>query len=311
VDHDLRAGLSGRLGEGPELTPLRVTLERPEGTDHYSFELVSDPRLTPALSFWALYNALLVRGDDLSLQSIRYRMQTRWRGPGGEPLAPVDLSGAVAGPGSAMSLAPDLMAPLQILMTNRHEPLALESVEANLTVQRSMETAVVAAAIAPETALAGQTVNVEVTLQPRRAPTRTVRRELKLPDHLQPGLYRLVVANGRDMFALEAERAAARFQDRSLEATLELIRAPRDAATLVIALISRSQGVLVNGLELADLPGSVDALLRRDGSGCVEPTAAGIVLNERIATDLVLQGHVVRDLVIQKPMEPSRKETRP
>ena len=134
---------------------------------------------------------------------------------------------------------------------------------------------------------------------------------MKLPDHLQPGLYRLVVANGRDMFALEAERAAARFQDRSLEATLELIRAPRDAATLVIALISRSQGVLVNGLELADLPGSVDALLRRDGSGCVEPTAAGIVLNERIATDLVLQGHVVRDLVIQKPMEPSRKETRP
>ncbi len=311
VYHDLRAGLSGRLGAGPELTPLHVKLERPEGTDDYSFELISDPRLTPALSFWALYNALLVRGDDLSLQSIRYRLRTHWRGPGGEQLAPVDLNGAVAGPGSAMSLAPDLMAPLQILMTNRHEPLALESVEAVLSVQRSMETAVVAAASAPEAARAGQSLNVEVTLQPRRAPARTVTRELALPDYLPPGLYRLVVANGRDMFALEAERAAARFQDRSLAATLDLIRAPRDAATLVLALISRSRGVLVNGLELPDLPGSVDALLRRDGSGCVEPTAAGIVLSERIPTELVLQGHVVRDLIIQKPMEPSRKETRP
>jgi hypothetical protein len=311
VYHDLRAGLSGRLGEGPELTPLHVTLERPEGTDQYNFELIRDPRLTPALAFWALYNALLVRGDDMSLQSIRYRMQTRWHGADGASLAPVNLSGAVAGPGSAMSLAPDLMAPLQILMTNRHVPLELESVEAVLTVRRLMETAVVAAATAPEAARAGQTLTVEVTLQPRRAQVCTVTCKLTLPDYLQPGLYRLVVANGRDMFALEAERAAARFQDRSLAATLELIRAPRDAATLVFALLARSRGVVVNGLELPDLPGSVDALLRRDSSGCVEPTAAGIVLSERIATDLVLQGHVVRDLVILKPVEPSREERRP
>ena len=32
--------------------------------------------LTPTLVFWALYNSLLVEGDDASRQNLRYRIET-------------------------------------------------------------------------------------------------------------------------------------------------------------------------------------------------------------------------------------------
>jgi hypothetical protein len=118
-------------------------------------------------------------------------------------------------------------------------------------------------------------------------------------------------ANGQEVFALESERAAGRFADQSLSATLELIRQPRDATELVIALYAAPRGVVVNGRELADLPTSVEALLTEDSTGRVTPTLASFVLADRTPTELVLGGHVIRDLYLQRPTVPTREGSRP
>lgn len=314
VHHDLRAGLTGRLGAAPQLVPVEVEIFRP-GADpqreHYSFSVVQDPRLSPSLVFWCLYSAMLVHGDDLSLQTIHYDIQTTWRREHHSEQEPVVLSGAVAGPGGAASLAPEWMAPLQILMANRHEPLELCAVKASLTVSRPMAVASIAAVQAPEYLRPGQPLPVGVTLRPRLGDPVQIQSRLEVPPHLAPGRYRLLVASARDVFALESERAAGRFTDRSLAATLALIRSPRAASQLAIMLYSPSRGVVVEGRELADLPASVGTLLRSDHSGQVSPTAAGVVLADRHDCQQVLQGHVVRDLVLLPPKAPTKEEARP
>jgi hypothetical protein len=290
---------------------VEVVVERGKGSEFYSFEVAKDPYLSPSLVFWCLYNALLVRGDDLSQQTIRYEIQTIWQ-CGHEQLSEeVQLKGAVAGPASGMSLAPDWMAPLQILMANRHQAMDLQSVRATLTISRRMETAVITALQAPGHARPGDRLTVGVTLQPRRGEATDLSWEMNLPAHLRPGSYQLLVANARDLFALEAQRAAARFSDLSLPATLELIRAPRSASELVLTLFAPHRGVVVDGRELAGLPGSVKALFQNDRSGHITAALGGIAASARRQSGSVLRGHVIRELVIDPPTQPIRKETRP
>ncbi len=311
VHYDLRAGLVGRLGEDPELVPVSVDVQRAESRERYTFQVVKDPFLTPTMVFWCLYSALLVRGDDLSLQTIRYDLQTSWRRAEADGLETIRLTGAVAGPGGALSLAPEWMAPVQILMANRYEFLDLVEVRGELVVTRPMALATIASLDAPQRTRAGQTIEVTVKLQPHRGVPIDLPLQLTVPNHLTAGRYRLVVANARELFALEAERAAARFEDPSLPATLELIRSPRSATELVLLLLAPSDGVVVDGHELATLPGSVARLLQEDASGRVGRTLAGIATSLRRESDYVLQGHVVRDLRLVDRSEPIREDTRP
>jgi hypothetical protein len=332
VHHDLRAGLIGTLGSRPDLVPVRVTVgpagERRQGdsrdeptaavtpsqeepTRHYAFEVVKDPRLTANLVFWCLYSALMVDRDDLSLQTVHFDIQVVWRRDGAQTTETVDLHGAVAGPTGVMGLAPEIIVPLQVLQANRHEAAELREVDVRLWIERPMAVARIAAVDAPDAAYAGQTWPVSVLLQPRRGEARTIHFRLDLPPYLPAGRYRLLVANAQDLFALEAERAAARFTDQSLVATLELIETPRSATELVAILFAPSRGAVVVGREMAALPASVKSLLLEDGSGLVAPTAADIVAQERKETDEVLQQYVVRDLTLLAHPQPIREETRP
>jgi hypothetical protein len=311
VWHDQRAGVVGRLGQVPELIPVTVNLQRTSGRESYSFRVAKDPFLSPTMIFWCLYTGLLVQGDDMSLQTIRYELQSTWRYTGSAAEEKIELTGAVVGPGGAMSLVPEWMAPLQILMSNRHTSLDLVAVEADLTVSRPMAAATISSLVAPNQARAGDKIEVAVTLQPRRGDPRVIPWQLAIPEHLPAGRYRLVVANAQELFALEAERAAAKFTDANLQATLELIRTPRSATDLVLLLLAPPSGVVVDGRELANLPGSVAGLLKEDDTGRVSPTLAGVVTRVSQPSEFVLQGHVVRDLRLVSRTDPLREDTRP
>jgi hypothetical protein len=311
VLHDQRAGLVGRLGAEPPLIPVGVELQRPEGHESYTFAVADDPTLGPALVFWCLYNALLVRGDDQSRQTLRYEITSNWTTASGESLVPVVLSGQVAGPGGAAALAGEWMTPLQMLLNNRHRTLTLQGVDARMSVTRPLETATIVAATLPAGAHAGETVDVGVTLQPYRGDARQVTLSLALPQHVVPGSYRLAVANARELFALEAERAAGRFEDHDLDTTLELIRTPRSAATLTAALFGPPQSVVVAGRELGPLPDSVARTLQAGRDGVTTPTRAAYVARTEHETELFLQGHVVRKIQILPPTAPIRQEPRP
>jgi hypothetical protein len=308
---DRRAGLVGRLGEAPAMIPVAVRVDRDGRSLDYEFTVAADPQLTPNLVFWCLYNALLAQGDDQSQQTLRFELTTEWSGIGGDDPESLVLRGQAAGPGGAASLAPEWIAPLQILLNNRHRPLKLTSVRAHIASSPVVETGVVAALAAPTGAQPGQTLALGVTLEGFRGDRRTESFRLALPSYLAPGRYRLVAASARDLFALETERAAALFRDRNLAATLDLIRTPRAASTLVVALISLQGSLVVAGRELDDLPGSYVRALKPAGETTAATTRAVFVARLERETGLVLRGHAISDLVVHPPTKPSPEESRP
>jgi hypothetical protein len=164
---------------------------------------------------------------------------------------------------------------------------------------------------APATVTAGaRSLPVEVVLTPRHgtAELRTV--DLPLPANLRPGRHRLVVASSAEIFALELQRAAARFRAGSLDAIVELLETERGLGTLVVALMARGRGVVVRGNELADLPGSLARTVRRS-AGPEQRTAADYVARHDESTPWLLLGHAVLDVQVTRATETLEPERRP
>ncbi len=307
VHQDRRAGIAGRLGAEAPLLPVHVTT--PHGV--YDFQVANDVQLAPALVFWAFYNALLAVGDDASLQTVHWSLRATWREEGATDLRSLDLAGATAGPGGVASLGPAMTVPLRILLGNPFVPIALESVDVELVTAPGVATAEVRDLVAPTTVVAGTRVlPVEVVLSPRHGAPERRMVELALPAALGPGRHRLVVASAAEFFALEAQRAAGRFQTGSLDATIELLESERGLGTLVVALLSRGTGVVVRGNELADLPGSLARTVRR-AAGPEQMTAADFVARHAESTPWLLLGHAVLDVRVIPATDPRKPERRP
>ncbi len=312
VHYDQRAGLSGRMGAAPPMIPVSVKVLRDgESETGYEFAVVADPILAPTLVFWSLYNALLVTGDDSSLQTMRYRVETRWSGPATLSDEPLVISGVTAGPGGAAGLASEVMAPLSILLHNRHAAVRLESVRATLEQTRPLQTASVVSLTSPRSVLRpGEEVVFKAEVEPRQGQRRTIEFPVTLPAQMTAGPYRVVVASAAELFALEAQRAAGRFQPVSLDGILAILRSARSADTLVLALFAPGEATIIQGQELPNLPPSV-ARTVRTGNLQAQRSLADYVMRVEQETPWVLSGHAVRSLYVQSAPEAFADERRP
>jgi len=312
VHHDQRAGLSGRMGPAPQLIPVTVTVAQAGATDgDYEFAVIDDPLLTPTLVFWTIYNALLVTGDDASLQTVRYRVESIWSGPSVLSADPLVISGVTAGPGGAAGLAAEVMAPLSILLNNPHAAVRLQSVRATLAQDRPLQTAAVVGLASPRSVVqAGQDVVFNVEIKPRQGQRETVAFPVTLPAHLEAGPYRVVVASAAELFALEAQRAAGRFQPVNLGSILDILRTDRARDTLVLALFAPGEATIVQGQELSHLPASV-ARTVRTGNMQAQRSLADYAWRTEQKTPWVLTGHAVRALRVQPADKPLAEERRP
>jgi len=312
VHHDLRAGLSGRLGAAPPMIPVRVSVARGQTGDvAYNFAVVDDPLLTPTLVFWSIYNAVLVRGDDASLQTMRYRVETTWSGPAILSDSPLVISGVSTGPGGAASLASDVMTPLNILLNNPHAVVRLDSVHAVLEQTRSLQTARIIGLTSPRSLLrAGEKVVFKAAIEPRQGQSESIDFPVTIPARLPPGPYRVVVASAAELFALESQRAAGRFQPESLGGILAILRTGRARDTLVLALFAPGKATILQGQELRNLPPSVARTVRA-GNLQAQRSLADYVWRVEQPSAWALTGHAVRSLQIQPAMKTFPEERRP
>ncbi|MFN2371425.1 MAG: SpoIVB peptidase S55 domain-containing protein [Candidatus Krumholzibacteriia bacterium] len=311
VQRDQRAGLLGVLGQAPPLVPVQVRVAGPNGAADFTFEVADDPQLLPALVFWAAYNALLAGGDDASLQTVRLRARTRWEAPGSLGREGLEITAAAAGPGGAAELGPQLMAPLQILLTNPHRPVRLKEVSVDLETAPGLATARIVGLTGPtELPAVGGPLTVEVELEPRRGERLRLPVTLDVPAGLPAGPYRLVAASAADVFALEAMRAAGLFAPTSLDGTVRLLRSERSPAALTVALFAPGRGVVVAGQELDALPGSVARTVRR-GTAADQRTLADTIVRHDAAVAWILEGHALLDLRAGRGDSPLTVEKRP
>ncbi len=312
VHHDQRAGLSGKLGPAPQLVPVTVDIEYSDThQQRYNFQVVDDPLLTPSLVFWTFYNSLLAEGDDASNQNISYEVTSHWQGSDLLDDLPLVVSGVAAGPGGAMSLAGDWMAPFSLLLSNPFQEVKLESVQAKFKISKTLHTARITGLDGPRNLVAGSgPIMVQVEVTPRLGAKRVVEVELPLPANIEAGGYRLVAASAAEFFALEAQRAAGRFQVASLDGTVKILNLDRAADQLVVAILAPGESLMIADREMNHLPGSVSRLLKQ-GNMQIQSTMADFVSRVTQSMPQALQGHAVRKLRVHPAPVPIKEERRP
>jgi hypothetical protein len=311
ITHDLRGGLAGDLGVMAATTPVTVALDLPSGSRRFAFDVARQPDLTPQLVFWCLYSALLADGDDRSDQTVTYDVTVDLADRDGQPLPAVRLSGVTGGPGGVGALAGDWQMPLQMLLGNRHRPVDVVSVRADLAVRRPLATAEIIGIDAPTVIVPGQTLAVDVRLRERFGPERRERFELAVPPGVEAGLLRLGVASARDIFQLDMLRAAGLFDDRSLEGLIDILNRPRSSGDLVVVLVDPRPGLTAAGRELAGLPPSVARTLAASPPGAVGMTMAGYAARADRSCGLILTGSAVADVLVRRPQPPRTEGDRP
>ncbi len=131
-----------------------------------------------------------------------------------------------------------------------------------------------------------------------------------LPTQMSAGPYRVVVTSAADLFALESQRAAGRFQQVNLNSMLEILRTDRSRDQLVLAIFAPGEAMILQGQEMRNLPQSI-ARTVRTGNMQAQRSLADYVMRSEQTTPWVLTGHAVRSLRVQRADKPLAEESRP
>ena len=259
---DRATTIAGRLGPGPAVVPVSLTIEAERGARQtFNFGVVKDQLFTPLMSYSALVNTLL---------SYERQFGTATFSVSGS--ATLKDHGVVAfdnlfsgGDSPAVSAAASIIAPITQLMTNDDEAVEIERLELTMKTSEEPRTATLQRVwIDDPRPRAGHTVPLKVHLRTYRGEDVLRSIPIEIPSTAR-GSLSVMVSDGQRLG--QAEQREARTTQRTIEQLVRTLNRGRKNNTLYVKLLSGDAGAVVNGELLSSLPPSVLAVLEADRSG--------------------------------------------
>ena len=252
-NEDRESAIHGLFGVQAHMIPMHISVDAPTGPRQVNVEILDLPSLTPLAMQVILLQSLTE--TNANSESLSYHL-TGSIDLSGYPSMPLDLW-APAASGAPASLEAVLLAGQQFTRlyangarqgTIRKVDLHIEAVPRRVLV--SLEQAHI---VSGDMAHAGDTVEIEATLQPWQQPERNVRIAFKLPARLAAGNLRLLVSDGATLDrALYQPRLNAPPPD--LDTILAEARNQHPADRIYVSILApEAQGEL-QGQALTSLP---------------------------------------------------------
>jgi SpoIVB peptidase S55 len=285
--NDRRSGIAGRLGPGPHLTTFDVTVRRGDDAEHFHYELIRHPQLGPTLTGIVAANSVMANGGSFGEETVRFR-QRIVLDDGRDTTVETVFSGE-----QTLSSIVDLLGEAAgVIANNPFERVAIDSMQAELTYEPGIRLGTITEiALDDDTPRPGDTLRGAYLLRDYRGEVSRHRFSIPLPADAPEARYLLLIGDSRTAERFEAERAPRLFAVRSLDEFLERIRRLKQTDEVHIHLYRQSEGVLVDGIPLPDLPPSAMAILRGAArSGAADDLPAELVAEQRDRAGKVVQG---------------------
>jgi hypothetical protein len=290
---DRATTIAGRLGPGPALIPVTLTLEADRGPSRtFSFGVVKDQLFTPLMSYSALVNTLLSYERQFGTATFSVSGKAVLKNHG--TIAFDNLFSG--GDSPAMNAASSIIAPITALITNDDEAVEIERLDLTMKSSEEPRTATLQRVwIDDPRPRAGRTVPLKVLLRTYRGEDLLRSVPIEIPANAS-GTLSVVVSDGQRLG--QAEQREARLpQPRTVEQLVRALNKGRKNHTLYVKLLSSDAGAVVNGELLSSLPPSVLAVLEADRSGgSFNPLYSATLGEWEIATAHAVSG--VRTLTI-------------
>lgn len=296
---DRATGISGKLGPGPRMIPVKVSLQnRPGMKQDYSFTVVQDDLFTPLTVYATLLSVM--------------QGQERAAGPSTVTLdATVNFTSIPAlrlqdqfAEGQPGAMAAGLLgSAIAFVMNNEFRRVSLESVTVNLTAREAQETAAIDRAWLERDGpvRSGDTIPMKVALRTFRGEEVIVSIPIEIPAGAAPGRYVVVVSDGASLSMSEQREMRQAFVPKNLDHIVRAVNSIRKSTQIYARLQRFEEGAAISGTLLPGLPPSMMQVL--GGSQGGEPvvrTQTTVVWDGELPVDYSVKGTRFLSLQIER-----------
>ncbi len=252
-NEDRESAIRGVFGAHAQMIPMHIAIDAPTGPRKLNVEILDLPSLTPIAMQVVLLQSLVATNANSEALSYHLTGSVDLAGYGSMPL---DLW-APAGAGLPAALQTVLQTGQQFtrLYTNGARQGVIRAIDLHVQAipQRVQVTLEQARIVSSDLVHAGDTVEIEATLQPWQMPERNVRIAFRLPSRMAEGNLRLLVSDAATLDrALLQPRLNAPPPD--VAAVVAEARNQHPADRIYVTLLTPDAQGEVEGEALTDLP---------------------------------------------------------
>jgi len=264
VLQDRATAIAGRLGPGPRLIPITLTLESDRGPKRtFSFGVVNDPLFTPLMAYASIVNTL--SSYERQFGSATFTVHGKAKLKKHEEITFDNLFSGGESPSTGA--AAYVVSPIVALIGNDYEKVDLEGLDLTITSTEEPRTAILERVwLDDPRPRAGRSVPLKLLLRTYRGDEVLRTLPIEIPANAS-GSLSLMVTDGTRLSQIEQRDTRMPLQPRSVPQIIRALnKAPRNNV-LYVRLLGSDAGAVVNGERLSALPPSVLAVLEADRNG--------------------------------------------
>jgi SpoIVB peptidase S55 len=262
VVQDRATAIGGRLGPGPRMIPVELTLESKRAPSRtFQFNVVNDQLLGPLMAYASVLNTLNSYERQYGATTFQIRGSARVK-----QHEAIEFNNLISGDQAAMNAAAYLIAPITYLLGNEYEKVDLEGVNVTIGTTEEPKTATLERVwLDDPRPRAGKSVPLKVLFRTYRGDDIVRTLPIDIPANAT-GSLSVLVSDGARLGQAE-QREARTAQPRSVDLVIKSLNKARRNNTLYVKLLGSNAGAVVNGETLSSLPPSVLGVLEADRNG--------------------------------------------
>jgi hypothetical protein len=286
VVQDRATAIAGRLGAGPRMIPVTVSLESARGPKQtFNFRVVNDQLFGPLMTYASILNTLGSYERQYGAATFSVRGSTTVRKHDA-----IAFNNLFSGDQASMNAAAYVVGPITALMGNDYEKVDVEGVNVTFATAEEPKTAMLERVwLDDPRPRAGKTVPLKVLFRTYRGDEVVRTLPIEIPANAS-GTLSLLVSDGGRLGQTELRELRSP-QPRSVDQMIKALNKGRRNNTLYVKLLGTDAGAVVNGELLSSLPPSVLGVLEGDrNSGNFNPLHSATIAEWELPTEHAVAG---------------------
>ncbi len=284
---DRATAIAGRLGPGPRMIPISLTLEAQRGPKHtFHFNVVNDQIFTPLMTYAAILETIgsYERQNGTATYTVRGKVRVK-------NYDDINFDNLFSGDQASAGAASYMVAPITYLVANDYEKVDLEGLDFTIASSEEPKTATLQRVWIDEVRpRAGRTVPLKIALRTFRGEDVVKTLPVQIPANAT-GTLSILVSDGTRLGQSELRESRLPQQQRNVAQLIRTLNKGRRNNALYVKLLGSDAGAVVNGESLSSLPPSVLAVLEADrNGGNFNPLQTATLGEWELSTDNAVSG---------------------
>ena len=261
LTQDRSSAIMGKLGAGPAMIPVDVTLVTPNAEKKFHFEVIESPQLTPLLVALATYNGIV--GSPAYGEGWTLRMEGDIDLQGHTPVHLENLFAPNDQPiPSGFYVATEVQSIFARIYSNPYEPPHVQGIHLKVTALAERRWSMIDNAWIEKSEVApGETVAVKVLLRPYRGEPFIQQIPITIPQQTARGTLELLISDGETVDRTVDPTAGMQGPLPGLEELIKLINRGRQNDCLYATLLQPTTTLLIEDKVMPNAPSSEISVL--------------------------------------------------